>query len=204
MLGLLYYDFCEDGEAATTLAFVPFCCLTGVLGAILDLMLCSWSHLRSNAVRGRSGIFSRSSRSLWCLAFHPTFSFTRLTSTSPHVCVCVMCGNGLYWHYLYVNLYANLIENGSSIKELRCRNLRFLLCQGTITLVSKSDESMLWEYGSAGLACSEQPVMVWRDRTGQRFRVLRLVQRLYKLMCCAMNSNLHPDAVSKQVTGSVT
>lgn len=51
MLGLLYYDFCEDGEAATTLAFVPFCCLTGVLGAILDLMLCSWSHLRSNAVR---------------------------------------------------------------------------------------------------------------------------------------------------------
>lgn len=30
----------KSGEVATILASVPFCCLTSVLGAILDQMLC--------------------------------------------------------------------------------------------------------------------------------------------------------------------
>lgn len=35
------WDFCEDSEAATVLTLVPFCCLTGVPGAILDLTPCT-------------------------------------------------------------------------------------------------------------------------------------------------------------------
>ena len=35
-----FEDFYEDWKASIVLALVPFCCLTGVLGAILDLILC--------------------------------------------------------------------------------------------------------------------------------------------------------------------
>ena len=66
------WDSCEYSEAATVLPVVPFCCLIGVLGAILDLMPCIADQDSS-----------RSCRSLWGRALHPTLSFTRMSSTSP-------------------------------------------------------------------------------------------------------------------------
>jgi hypothetical protein len=56
-------------KAATTLALVPFCCPTCVLGNIFDV-ICLADSLRSR-------------RRLWHLPLYPTFSLTMLTSTSP-------------------------------------------------------------------------------------------------------------------------
>jgi hypothetical protein len=61
----------REGEA-TVLVSVPFCCLTSVMGTILDLTSCLADQDSS-----------RWHRSLWCLALNPTFSFTRPTSASP-------------------------------------------------------------------------------------------------------------------------
>ena len=43
------------GEEGTALALVPFCCLTGVPGAILDLMLCVWRIRSLQGVAGAHG-----------------------------------------------------------------------------------------------------------------------------------------------------
>ena len=65
-------DFHENGGSSHQIDGVPFCCHTGVPGAILDLMPCVADQ---DTLRGR--------RSPGRLDLHPTYSFTRLTSTPP-------------------------------------------------------------------------------------------------------------------------
>ena len=66
-----------DGEVATALASVSFCCLTVVPGVILDLRLGS-AHQDS----------VRSLGSLWHSLSIPHFSFTRLASMSTTHDIC--------------------------------------------------------------------------------------------------------------------
>jgi hypothetical protein len=63
----------ETVEEATILASVPFCSLTGVPGAILDLMLCTADQ---DAEESQEPVVP---------PLYPTSSFTRLITSSPQI-----------------------------------------------------------------------------------------------------------------------